>query len=251
MADYSYAQVMSLLEHGFTGVIRKLDGTPVQIGNVDEFRRKFAGDEDMKFRLIDFSGDYVRLDAVEKASSEIHVSKYTPWVQKYDYEGDPRKAFVLQVALEMAQKRGVEGVGEEAVKGYIISRLESIIGRVEKYYGVNWVNFIKSASPFRNVIVTFLKRYLRKGIDEIALNYREGLFKANYLNENEGMTHMMNVNYEPVVDDQKAMVDTGADEAVNPDLYREEMNRINEMKRKRKAPEGLYQESKTQQKLKE
>ena len=71
------------------------------------------------------------------------------------------------------------------------------------------------------------------------------------MNDKPGMTDMLNVNYTPVIEDEKAMVDTGVDESLNPDLYRQEMNRINEMKRKPKGklPEGVYHDSKEQQKL--
>ncbi len=258
MVDYTFIDTLTMFEHGYKGIVRTLDGDTVYIDDPERFKQTFKDDTDKKFRVIDSNGDYVKLDIVEKGYDEtnarfksyndlLHIKKYS-----YGESGsDARKEFVLDVAIDMARKRGLDERGDKAIEGYVISKFDSIQTRLAKYYGINWYKFVKVENPFRIIIISFLKHYLQKDIDNIVMSYQEGLIKSNYMNDKPGMTDMLNVNYTPVIEDEKAMVDTGVDESLNPDLYRQEMNRINEMKRKPKGklPEGVYHDSKEQQKL--
>ncbi len=259
MTDYTFIDTLNMFEHGYRGIIRTLDGDTVYIDEPEKFKQEFKEDTDKKFRVTDSNGNYLKLDVVEKgyddANKRFEGYNDLLHVNKYDYGdgreegGDPRRNFVLSIAVDMARKRGLGEQGDKAIEGYVISKFDSIQTRLAKYYGINWFKFAKVENPFRVIIVSFLKHYLQKDIDNIVMSFQEGVLKSNYMNDKPGMTQMLNVNYTPVIEDEKAMVDTGVDESLNPDLYRAEMNRINEMKNKKKQPEGVYHESKTQQKL--
>ena len=58
-----------------------------------------------------------------------------------------------------------------------------------------------------------------EGVEE---DEAEGMLKANYFNDNVGMTQMMNTNYDVIAQDNDDLTDTGSDEDDdrNPDLYR-------------------------------
>ncbi len=253
MADFSFLEVLNELERGVKGVFTTADGQVEYISTPDEFKRKFKDLTNSKFRLMSHIGDYMKFDLVKGSSVD-----YTPVQQPYrdalvtnikkEILSESKVNFIMTVAVGLAAKKGLEGAELDAVKGFVISKLSSLDGRIKRYYGDNWEKYISHGNIVEKFIINFLKKYLNNGIDEIASVY--AVSKGNYLNRNGGMTHMMNVNYTPVVQDQDAIIDTGEDEEVNSDPYRREFNRVNDMKDKRKAPKGLYEESKEPKELK-
>lgn len=277
MDDYSFTRVLSQLEHGYRAVIRLPDGDVDGDVNAESFKRKYKNYVGDTFKLTDEHGNYMQFDIIEKAFVDtVSPPPYNDGIglKKYTYSSDPRAEFIIDVAMDLARKKGLEGKGIDAVNGFVVSRLESIENRLSKYYTMNWHEYIGSDNILRRAMVRFLKNYFMQNIDEIALYYSrdegagrvnedeslmsdgegveedeaEGMLKANYFNDNVGMTQMMNTNYDVIAQDNDDLTDTGSDEDDdrNPDLYRREMNRINEMKRKAKHPEGVYVDVKGQ-----
>lgn len=255
MADFTFLDVLNEIERGIKGVFNMGDGKVEYVDTPEQFKLKFKEFTDSKFRLANHIGNYMKFDLVKSA-----ISDYTPVQQYYkdalvsnvkkDIISEGKVDFIMTVAVGLASKKGLSGAELEAVKGYVISKLSSLDGRIKKYYGDNWERYLTKGSVVEKFIINFLKKYLNNGIDEIASVYANNLGKGNYLNRNAGMTHMMNVNYTPVVQDQDAIIDTGEDPDMNSDPYRRELNRVNDMKDKRKAPKGLYEDSSEPKELK-
>ncbi len=259
MADFNFLEVLSELERGIKGVFKLPDGSVIYADTPDQFRARFKDYVDYKFRLLSHAGDNMSFAIVKGLppdSTPVQRDYKDPMASPFskDILSEKKVQFILDVAVGIAAKKGLSGDELDAVRGYVISKLNSLDGRIKKYYGDNWEKFLSRDSIVEKFIVNFLKKYLNSGIDEIVSVYKNGLVsKSNYMNRNAGMTHMMNVNYVPVVQDQDAIIDTaeGGDEADSKsDPYRREFNRLNDKKQKRKAPEGLYHESDSNQKLK-
>lgn len=256
MADFNFLEVLDELNRGIKAVITMPDGEVEYIETPQEFKDKFRDYTDYKYRIAGHVGSNMSFKIVK--SSE--PMDYTPIQQSYTdpmVSGmtkeviDRRKMeFVLNVAVGLAAKKGLTGAQIDAVKGYATSKFSFVDNKFTAAYDSNWTRFLDTDNELKNRMIVNLKNYLNEGIDRIASLYQMGVLeKATYLNPNAGMTHMLNTNYTPVVQDEDAMIDTGVDAEVNPDPYRVEFNRLNDQKTKRKAPEGLYEESNTQQKL--
>ncbi len=246
--DMSYVNVMNLLEHGLSAVIIDTDGEAINVTSPKEFQSNFGAEgAGKKYRLAEQNGDYIVFHVIGKSmrtqysiNNPMPIEKYSDFDDSgFEENNDPEKLFIVAVGDMVSNRYGLNEAGREAVKGFIIGRLDSLKSRIRKYYGLNWYKFADKKSVLRTLIINYLKNYLIGATQHILTEYsdREGVItaeKGNYFNGVEGMTDTLNTNYDLIISDDDAMRDDANKDKVDYDPYRREIDRINDLKRKSK-----------------
>jgi len=81
--------------------------------------------------------------------------------------------YIMAVAMRLVDYfKGGDKV-RDAVKGYVIGKMESLKRRVSKYYGLDWFNLVYEKNAIADHIRDFLKRQMLEGVKAI-VNTLEG-----------------------------------------------------------------------------
>ncbi len=176
-------RLLDMIEHGYTiSLVNPESGEVVFYDAPEKIKRDYSDSEHV-FEITDLGGKY--------ATAQV----------KKDYEGEPifdtsrmqeENQTLLTLADSLARKYGATGEAMDAVSGYLMSKLETLKKRLVKYYGFQWLDWLKGTSSIHETMVRFIQGQLRSTIESIVLSY---VNKSNYVHE--GKVHHLNVNIYP------------------------------------------------------
>ncbi len=116
------------------------------------------------------------------------------YIMKEETREDVEDDFIFSIGFTIARDFKISERGMEAVKGFIISKLDSVKTRLIKYYGLRWYDFVHEKTAMALAIRGFIRDVLKNGISEIASEYavlpEQPAEKANYVTgkpKNESM----------------------------------------------------------------
>jgi hypothetical protein len=176
-------RLLQMLEHGYTISLKKPDSGDIVFYDKPEKLKTDFDDGEHLFEVTDIGGNYATV-VVKKDYQEPLLDN-----ERVDREN----MVLLGVANRIAAKYGASEEALEAVRGYLLSKIESLKRRLVKYYGFKWLDFVESDTSLKEAVIRFIQGHLRQTIEKIVLSYMN---KANYVHE--GKVHHLNVNMFPV-----------------------------------------------------
>ena len=81
--------------------------------------------------------------------------------------------FILAEALKIARQLNMSARGTEAVKGFVVTKLDSVKRRLLKYYGMKWYDLVHERTTISVAIREFVRTALIDGILDIVSEYSE------------------------------------------------------------------------------
>lgn len=95
------------------------------------------------------------------------------WVIKQETREQLEDDFIFSVAFRVANQFNIKQNGQQAVKGFVIGKLDGLKKRLVKYYGLKWYDEVHETSQISVAIQDFIKLALFDGIAQIAAEYAE------------------------------------------------------------------------------
>jgi len=125
--------------------------------------------------------------------------------------------YIMAVAMRLVDYFKGNDKVRDAVKGYVIGKMQSLKRRVSKYYGLDWFNLVYEKNAIADHIRDFLKRQMLEGVKSIVTTlqglgediqveeeeedieddeFKEGTVKANYMHDGKSEYKQPDLNNE-------------------------------------------------------